>query len=198
MVFMSRGKEGTNVWRMGMDGSGLLRLTAGGSEGVPVCSADSKWAIYVSGNDQKWSLWKIPLYGGDSQQLTDQPSLTPAVSPDGELIAYAFLNDQHQKMIGIIHSKGGPLVKTLPLPPTVLVDIAVGLRWTNDGRAIAYADTVNGVSNLWIQPLDGTAARKITDFESEQIFSYDLSRNGEIAVTRGILNRDVVLIRDFK
>lgn len=198
MVFMSRGKGGTRVWRIGMDGNRLLQLTDGPSEGVPVCSADSKWAIYVSGGDQRWSLWKIPIDGGHSVQLTDRPSLTPAVSPDGKLIAYAFLNDRHQKMIGIISSEGGSTLKTLPLPPTVLVDVGVGLHWTNDSQALAYIDTLNGVSNLWIQPLDGSAAKKITNFDSEEIFSYDLSRDGKIAVTRGTLTQDVVLIKDFR
>ncbi len=56
-----------------------------------------------------------------------------------------------------------------------------------------------GVSNLWIQPLDGGPARQITDFKEGVIFSYDWSADGKrIYLSRGSETRDVVLIRDFR
>jgi len=143
-------------------------------------------------------LWKVSVDGGQPVQLTDHPSLSPAVSPDGERIAYAFLDGQHNKNIGIISIRGGPLLQTLPLSSTVLVDVGLGLRWTSDGKSIVYVDNLGGVSNIWIQPLDGSPPKQITNFKSEEIFSYDFSPNGEIAVTRGNLTRDVVMIRDFR
>ena len=131
-------------------------------------------------------------------QLTDRPSLSPAISPDGKLIAYAYLDDQRRKSIAVISVQGGQPAKTFPLPSNVLVDIGVGLRWTGDGKAVAYVDNPNGISNLWTQPLDGGTPRQLTNFTSEEIFSYDVSRNGEIVVARGNLTSDVVLIRDVR
>ena len=198
VVFMSRSGEGTHIWRIGLDGSDLKQLTKGMSEGVPICSSDGHSVIYVSPGAGNWKLWKTSIDGGEAVQLTDRPSLSPAVSPDGKLIAYAFLDDQHKKNIAVISEDGGPPIKTLPLSPTVLVDVGVGLRWTNDGKAIAYVDKINGISNLWIQPLDGGQPKQLTNFKSDEIFSYDLSRNGEIALTRGNLTRDAILIKDFR
>jgi len=196
-VFMTRSGEGTHVWRIGMDGTGLTQLTNGSSEGVPVCSNDGESVIYLAPGAGGWKLWKIPIQGGKSVKLNDQASLAPAISPDGKLIAYAFLNERHQKKIAIISAQGGPPITILPLSSTALIDVGVGLRWTNDKEGIAYVDVNKGVGNLWIQPVDGGEPKQLTSFQSLQIFSFDFFRNGEIAVTRGDLTSDAVLIQDF-
>jgi hypothetical protein len=47
------------------------------------------------------------------------------------------------------------------------------------------------------QPLDGTPPKKIADFAPDRIFAFDWSRDGKhIAVARGTVTSDVVLIRD--
>jgi hypothetical protein len=33
-----------------------------------------------------------------------------------------------------------------------------------------YIDTINGVSNIWLLPLDGRPPKKLTDFKTDQIF----------------------------
>jgi hypothetical protein len=43
----------------------------------------------------------------------------------------------------------------------------------------------NGVDNVWVQPLDGSAGHAITDFKSEQIWTFSLSPDGKsLAVLR--------------
>jgi len=57
----------------------------------------------------------------------------------------------------------------------------------------------NGISNIWVQPLDGSAAHPITDFKSEQIWSFSLSPDGKsLAVLRGHYDSDVVLLQESK
>jgi Tol biopolymer transport system component len=73
------------------------------------------------------------------------------------------------------------------------------LRWTADNRAIIYVLTRNGVSNLWAQPLDGSAPKQLTNFTSDLIFAFDFSRGGrQLALSRGTRSSDVVLISNFK
>ena len=43
------------------------------------------------------------------------------------------------------------------------------VRWTPDGTALAYIMNKDGVSNIWIQPIDGRPARQFTNFKSDQI-----------------------------
>ena len=59
--------------------------------------------------------------------------------------------------------------------------------------------TCGGVSNLWAQPIDGGAPKQLTDFKNDLIFAFDFSRDGkQLALSRGTLTSDVILISNFK
>ena len=73
------------------------------------------------------------------------------------------------------------------------------LRFTPDGRSVAYVIREKGVDNIWVQPLDGSAGHPITDFKSEQIWSFSLSPDGKsLALLRGHYDSDVVLLQESK
>jgi Tol biopolymer transport system component len=73
------------------------------------------------------------------------------------------------------------------------------LQFTPDGKSIAYAIRQNGVDNVWMQPLSGSTGYPITDFKSEQIWSFRLSPDGKsLAVLRGHWDSDVVLLQESK
>ena len=60
-----------------------------------------------------------------------------------------------------------------------------------------YSVRTGNADNLWLQPLDGTPGHQITDFKSELIRDFDWSPDGrKIAIIRGHIDSDVVLIRD--
>ena len=66
-----------------------------------------------------------------------------------------------------------------------------------DGKAVVYPARENGVDNLWLQPLDGSKGRYITDFKAERIYDFHWSFDGkQLALVRGHTDSDVVLIRD--
>jgi Tol biopolymer transport system component len=98
------------------------------------------------------------------------------------------------RSLALLPSEGGQPVKTLPFTGPI-----TKLRWTVDGRALVYGATRNGVTNLWAQPIDGSPPKQLTNFASELIFSFDLSRDGkQVAMSRGTQTSDVVLINNFK
>ena len=62
-----------------------------------------------------------------------------------------------------------------------------------------YIDTINGISNIWSLPIDGSAPKQLTNFKTDQIFWFDFSHDGkQLALSRGTQTSDVILIRDFK
>ena len=64
---------------------------------------------------------------------------------------------------------------------------------------MAYAIRENGVDNLWIQPLDGSPGRKITNFNAEEIAAFHWSRDGKtLGILRGHVDSDVVLLQESK
>ena len=71
------------------------------------------------------------------------------------------------------------------------------VRWKDHG--LTYVSNVNGVSNIWWQPLDGRAARQLTRFEDGQIFYFDWTADGrDLVASRGEVASNVVLIEGFR
>jgi Tol biopolymer transport system component len=80
----------------------------------------------------------------------------------------------------------------LPISPTHAARV---VRWSVDGRALAFIDGAGGASNIWMQPLDGASARKLTSFTEGRITTFDWSPDGSrLAWTRINEVRDVVTI----
>ena len=94
--------------------------------------------------------------------------------------------------VAVIPSEGGEPIKYFD-------QILSPVRWTTDGRALTYIDTREGVSNLWNQPLADGPPKQLTNFQSETISSFAWSRDGKrLALVRGVINNDVVLISNFR
>jgi len=90
----------------------------------------------------------------------------------------------------------GEPVKKYPFPATVASRV---FRWSPDGHSLAYIAAENGVSNLWLQPLDGGPAKRLTNFKSGELMSFAWSADGQwSAYMHRTATRDVVLLKDFK
>ncbi|MGB7591020.1 MAG: hypothetical protein WBO19_07260, partial [Terriglobia bacterium] len=61
-----------------------------------------------------------------------------------------------------------------------------------------FINSVNGVDNVWEQPLAGGPPKPVTHFTSEKIFWFDWSRDGRLALSRGADQTDAVLIKNFR
>jgi Tol biopolymer transport system component len=68
-----------------------------------------------------------------------------------------------------------------------------------DGHELTYIDTINGSSNLWMQPLDGGPPKQLTHFTTDQIFAFDWSSDGKhLVYSRGDAINDVVIIDEVR
>jgi Tol biopolymer transport system component len=196
IVFVTARDGNYHLWQMEIDGSNQKQLTSGPYDVYPRVTPDGKWVVY-----RKWVsgefIYKVPIEGGTPVPLTDKQSQGPAVSPDGRLVACIYWsNPGSQPQIALLPIEGGPPVKLFEIPPTLSVFV---IQWTPDGRALAYVDTRGGVSNIWRLPIDGRPSTQLTDFKSDLIFRFAWSRDGkELALARGTLSRDIVLIRDLR
>lgn len=181
-----------SIWRVDSDGNNLKQLTEGNEDTQPHGSPDGKWVVY-RGSDS--SLWKVSIDGGPPVRLTDRPAQRPVFSPDGKMIAcYYHVEANAPWKLALIPTEGGQ--------PLKLFDVAltpgnwIVLRWTPDGRAIFYIDyDRNAVANIWSQPIDGGPPKPVTNFKSDLIYTFDLSRDGhQLILSRGRNISDVVLI----
>lgn len=196
IVFISDRAGGiTNIWRMELNGSNPKQLTSGNGGLKPQCTPDGQWVVYsTAGASGNPSLWKVSIEGGEPLLITDKHTSSPVVSPDGKLIACAYwdFKDMNTRLrIALFPITGGEPVKVFDMPDS-------NVRWAADGRALTYIDTRGGISNIWMQPIDGGQPRQLTNFNSDRIFNYAWSRDGkQLLCSRGTVNSDVVLISDF-
>ena len=72
-----------------------------------------------------------------------------------------------------------------------------GPRFTPDGKALVYPIRRNGLEELWLQPLDGSPGRQITNFKADQIHAFYFSPDGKsIGVLTARHEYDVILLHD--
>ena len=201
VVFVSWEDNKKNVWRMNMDGSNPVRLTSGLSDSFPTVSPDSRWVIYTALGGDRPTLWKVSIDGGTPVLVIDHVATTSTISPDGKSIAFTYPESPDPfapaNRLAIIPFEGGPIEKTFPVPATGTVLSVV--QWSHDGKSILYTVTSNNVTNIWSQPIDGGAAKQVTDFKDLLMTGFAWSLDGkQLACTRGSLVRDAILVTDLK
>ena len=196
IVFRSQRGDGTTLWRMDRDGGNAKQLIREGNQ--PTVTPDGRWVIY----HRLGRLWKVSIEGGESAQLIARGGAgyqSPAISPDGKLIACHYRDDANTgPRLAIIPFEGGQPLKLFDIHSVMLRPLRA-LQWTPDGEAITYIKTIGGVSNIWSQNLTGDPPKPLTDFKSDSMFSFSWSRHGkQLVYARGAVTSDVVLIRDSK
>lgn len=200
-IFFASDRAGRfNIWRSDADGANLMQLTAGDDELYPNATPDGAWVVYQR-DAREPRLWKVSVDGGEPVQVTDTRAMNPAVSPDGGLIAYHYLDSQVEKSrwrIGIVSSARSRPLKRFDFPPTVAPSQRF-VRWSPNGKTIAFVNSPGGLADIWLQPLDGSPAWQLTDFKAEQIIAFDWSHDGSsLAIVRGVETSDVVLINNSR
>jgi TolB protein len=192
IVFASDRAGATGLWAMSDAGESSVRQLTTGGDSRPTVSRDGS-VVFQRGVIQSApiELWRMPLAGGAAVQLTGGVTIRPAVSPDGRLVAYYWLTPDRWMLAVVPLSGGKPPLQVFPLSPT---HCGRTVRWSPDSRSLAYIDCNDGVSNIWIQKLDGNP-RRLTNFRSGHITTFDWSPDGtELAwITRSQVS-DVVLI----
>jgi Tol biopolymer transport system component len=186
-----------NIWRMDADGSNQIRLTSGDGASFPAWSADGKWIYYDVLAAENATLWKVGVDGGDPQSVVNRHwSRGAVISPDGRLITCTYRADESSPMqYAVIPSEGGTPIKLFGNPdPRVRM-----VRWMPDNKGMMYVDSHDGNLNIWSESLSSSSPKQITAYDSDQVFDFDVSRDGkQLVLTRGTTVSDVVLIRGFK
>lgn len=202
IVFVSNRSGSFNIWRMNSDGTNQVQITNGEYEDFPQITPDGKWVVYHSPQSSKNGyIWKVSIDGGDPMRLVNQDALYPAVSPDGKMLAcFVWDKNINSKLeLGVFSLETNTLIRKFDAPSTVKM-VSNKLRWTPDGQALVFINDVNGVSNLWIQSLDGTKPKLLTNFKESQIFfDFAWSPNSQqLACVRGNITSNVVVIKSLK
>jgi Tol biopolymer transport system component len=122
-----------------------------------------------------------------------------SLSPDEQRVAffqYSGSGAAHKVQLVLQNVNGGAQAF---LPSTGVVHFP---SWSPDGHALLLIKATGAGSNLFYQPLDGTAPTQITHFDTEplRIADFALSSDGkQIAITRYKVNdSNVVMFSNFR
>jgi Tol biopolymer transport system component len=184
-----------NIWRMDAAGGNLKQLSDGKLDQLPICSPDGKW-VYYSDMSNGAKPTRVPLEGGKPERLSDFPAYGLDVSPDGKLIAFGtFRPSQPKEQMALL-----PVDSPQDLKLVELQRARFGiLRFTHDGKAVVYPFRDQEADNLWLQPLDGSPGKQLTNFKSEHITEFHWSFDGsKLGLIRGHTDSDVVLLQEAK
>jgi serine/threonine protein kinase len=186
-------RSAVEIHAVAKDGSNRRVVAREGRlDGISV-SNDGSALVYsapVAGSPQ---VFLLRPNGGPPRQLSTRPSFSPSIDPAGKRVAFYYVDEMNVIRLGVMPVDGGPLVADMPIePPTT--DSRLVLR--DEG---VYMNAVTGDrSNVWLQPLDGTAPRRITSFDDQLLFDFAVSREGSLlAVARGPRLRDAQLVTGF-
>jgi Tol biopolymer transport system component len=183
-----------NIWRMDAAGN-LKQLTHDKIDGFPVCSPDGQWVLYEDGASGG-HLMRMSIDGSKPEKLSGELGATGYdISPDSKTIAFAAFGHlgEHIETLTLLSFDPNQVVRTLEFERPR----AGPIRFSPDGKAVAYPFRHGGVEDLWLQRLDGSSGKQMTDFKSERIIDFHWSFDGsKLGVIRGHTDSDVVLIRD--
>jgi len=192
LLFISDRSGSSQVWLSDVEGSAPKQLTSGGY-GVfwAEFSADSAFVYCSTGG----GVYQIPIGGGIPDHSGMSAESDIAVSRDGHWLMSSLL--RHEGLRIYLY----PLPATTPRLTFALQSYSsTYMRFHPSSRSFGYiALGENGVQNIWLQNIDGGAARQITHFDHGSIYAFDWSPDGKwLAVAYGEPKRDVVIVRNFR
>jgi len=203
--------SGNRLWRANPDGSDPVPLTSGDIGAFWGCSPNGKWLYYAEQITNgvlrvSASAGKSELVPGANPPNSLTAQATP--SPDGKTLAIFTLvlnpeSKTYSNRIVLASLDSG--VRNLDLDSALRVIFrsqgppdSAGFRFSPDGKSIAFVIDEAGQDNIWIQPLDGSKGRKLTQFNDRQkIQDFRWSPDGRVlALLRFSSVSDVILLRD--
>jgi len=178
------------LWTMSVEGGAKRRIATSPSVLEHVTWTPDGRSILFTGYDKATlRVYRVPAAGGTATPLTKVRSHGASISPDGQTIACAYeAIDELHTPVALIDAKTGAL-RTIDVKGSMF-------HWHPSGRAISFLREENGGMDLWLQPLDGSPARKLTQFNDGTIYDYAWNADGTRVVLAHVLDSaDVVLMR---
>jgi serine/threonine protein kinase/Tol biopolymer transport system component len=135
-----------------------------------------------------------PIDGGGQTREVTADRVRPGgafLSPDGRWIAYTSFDDRNKPAIAVCDLATCSSKRTFS---------PLAWRWTPDSQGLAYVDP-RTQSDVWVQPLDGSAPRHLAHFQEDgtQIIDFAWSADGRrLAVARYSTTNNIVLFRGLR
>ena len=155
----------------------IISRLGGGVSGI----AETKiYFVHAAGGTKE--IWEMDYDGANQHAITHlgQISLSPRISPDNTRLAFTSLGPDgfKIKMYSLLLGR----VVTFPSGGGSTISPA----WAPNGKEIAYSASPNGDFDIWISDVNGSLARKVTNFKGPDMSPvYNPRTGGQIAWISG-------------
>jgi Tol biopolymer transport system component len=191
IAFTSDEAGSKDIWIVDVKGGPAQRLTTSdASDSQPAWFPDGRSLAFSSDRRTRTQhdIWRAPILDGRAATLLVPDGESPAISPDGAMVAFVTTNASDYTRIAV-----APVAN--PSQARVLTADRDGRwnhnepTWSPDGKRICYA----AWDGLWVVPADGGGARRLTSEESDQHPSW--SPDGRHVYFVSYVDRDAAIWR---
>ena len=191
ILFRSPAPEQPGLWKLNLARQQRSQLVPGNVQGGRIAvTAGDREVIFLSNRTGVQTPWIVAIDGGPPAQITTTSVSIVGwdLSPDGKSIVFLSAN--------------GATICDLPTCTSSRPTPAFRgdrVRWTpTELVSRTFREAVR--TNVWVQPLDGAAARQLTRFtDGRTIEEFAWSRDGKrLAISRSSVTNDIVLFRGLK
>lgn len=175
IVFTSWRSGSNQLWRMDFDGKDPVQLTNGTEsifDGRLLSDGTVVYKVFIEPYG-----WVLAKKNTDDTitRLTDATVQTWDISPDEKHLVAVFHRPEKSgnNRIELLSMDGGAPFKVLEAE-----SLSRLIKWTSDGKSIAYVKDKADVSEIVIQPIDGGKPRVVESIRSEKIAWFDWSPDG--------------------
>jgi Tol biopolymer transport system component len=201
----SSNEHGEHVSRTDITTGSTIALTQGPADEMPTCTPDGSRLVYV-----RWAR-QVGIYSLEEKSIDWETAVelhqfdrsypvSPTISPDGDKLLLQIVHSSGDPCEwAMTRVSGGELKKLTGLPRATCQWQGVFggvFKWAPDGKSMLYKTNQKGVDNIWSVALSGGVPKKLTDFHSDLIFAFDVSSDNRLAVSRGKVLNDLVLLQN--
>ena len=161
-LFLSSNRSGApGIYQLRSAVADTLRpvLTDSFANIQPALSPDRTRIAFSSSREGSYDLYMMDADGSGLRRLTTDPGTEgePAWTPDGTRLVYSSTRQGGQPQLYVLRPDGKP-PHALTTEPGASQSPAISA----DGRSLAFVSTRDGNQEIYVMPVDGGAARRIT------------------------------------
>ena len=205
IYFASDRNKQRRVWKIDADGNNLAQVTFGEDEAhlFPQISPDGTQLYFIIKSGRTSNIGRASLSQRSVQELSGKTKFVPgnflSLSPDGKYLAFQNIasevgGQQAKHQIAILSTENPDDVRFIEVDT-----LRPWATWSADNNSLDFISGTVKETSIMRRPLtDDVEPFQLSRPDQSSAFQFRWSKSGEkIAVSRGQLLRDVVLLTNF-